>query len=285
MKCRCFPDKNYKSFFFNGKTIRIALDPKKEISELDYPEFYDVKITNKCDGKCPYCYMDSKPNKNHVEDLVEKIKSFFGKFDDNQKPFQVAYGGGEPTEHPDFEECLRASHELDIVPNYTTNGMFIRYGEDKVRSIIEATEKYSQGVAISCHPHLVEYWTKAAKLFVDKKVKLNFHIIISDKESCDDFRKIYNTWHKDVDYFVLLPYSDQGRGDAKENELDWDYLCSIMPDNVQQVAFGANFYPFLCKDRNKFKVSLYEPESMSKYLDMTNMKLYNSSFSVEEEEK
>lgn len=55
MKIRTFPEKNYKAIYFNGKTIRIALDPSKPIQELDFPEFLDVKLTGKCFGKCEYC--------------------------------------------------------------------------------------------------------------------------------------------------------------------------------------------------------------------------------------
>ena len=59
MKTRVFEDKNYKGIFINNKTIRIALDPDKEIQELDYPEFYDVKITPYCKGRCNYCFTEN----------------------------------------------------------------------------------------------------------------------------------------------------------------------------------------------------------------------------------
>lgn len=91
IRSRVFPDKNYKGIYFGNKTMRIALDPSKPILELDHPEFYDVKITDKCFGKCPYCYMDSKPKDSHANDIIGKINSFFGKMSENVKPFQVNY--------------------------------------------------------------------------------------------------------------------------------------------------------------------------------------------------
>ena len=48
MKIRIFPEKNYKAIFKDGKTLRIALDKSKPILDLDYPEFMDVKITDRC---------------------------------------------------------------------------------------------------------------------------------------------------------------------------------------------------------------------------------------------
>jgi len=83
-----------------------------------------------------------------------------------------------------------------------------------------------------------------------------------------------------IDYFVLLPYGNQGR--AENKEIDWEYLVTKLPDNQSQIAFGANFYPYLCNGGHNIKVSLYEPEIMSKFLDLKDMSLYTSSFNVDE---
>ena len=57
IKTRIFPEHNYKGIYINGKTIRIALDPKRPIDELLYPGFYDVSVTSYCEGNCPYCFL------------------------------------------------------------------------------------------------------------------------------------------------------------------------------------------------------------------------------------
>ena len=75
---------------------------------------------------------------------------------EEHRPYQVAIGGaGEPTLHPDFCEVLKTSRELDIMPNYTTNGMHL---SDK---ILYATKEYCGGVAVSTHKHLK--WGKAVE--------------------------------------------------------------------------------------------------------------------------
>lgn len=278
IKKREFVESNYRSIWFNGKTIRIAIDPKQPIKELEYPEFYDVKLTGKCEGKCPWCYMDSKESDEHYDNAVQKIKDYFEPMSENERPFQVALGGGEPTGHPDFIEILKTFDDLGIQPNYTTNGMFCESKD--IMDILTATKKYCGGVAVSCHPHLKKYWATAARLFSIEKIKLNFHIIISDKESIDEFVEIYNEWKDKVDYFVLLPYGNMGR--APHKEIDWEYLVKNLPEDQSKLAFGANFYPYLLNTEHSIKVSLYEPEIMSKFLDLKDMKLYPSSFSVEE---
>lgn len=282
MKVRTFADKNYKGIYFNGKTVRIALDPSKPISELDYPEFYDVKITSKCDGDCPYCYMDSKSDSPHAVGIVHKIHGFFGTMSDNEKPFQVAIGGGEPTMHPEFLESLSTFDALGITPNYTTNGIFAS-DPALCDDIIDSTKEYCGGVAVSCHEHLDLQWSYAAALFAEADIKLNFHLIISDKESIDRFVRIFEEWKERVEYFVLLPYGAQGRAVAKD--IEWEYLMEQCPDDHGQIAFGANFYTNLSSPSSIFDVSLYEPESMSKFLDLEDMKVYPSSFHLEAIEK
>lgn len=280
IKTRVFPEHNYKGIHLNGKTIRIALNPKKPIEELLYPEFYDVKVTPFCKGNCPYCYQNSTCESSHPKDIIKKFESFFGGLNENQKPFQIAFGGGEPTSHPDFCKLMRYSHDMGIIPNYTTNGMWVEYSEKEKESVLRVTKEFCGGVAVSTHPHLKKQWTKAVDFYLSKNIFTNLHIIIGDRKSIDEFNSIYRRYHGMVKYFVLLPLTAQGR--ATESFVDWEYFEKNVKGSPEDVAFGANFYPHLIKDPTRFKVSLYEPEIMSAYLDLENMKVYKSSFSNEE---
>jgi len=275
MKQRVFTDKNYKGIFINNKTIRIALNHDKEIQELDFPEFYDVKITPYCKGRCGYCYMDSRASNKHTENILEKLNNIFGNMSQNERPFTIAIGGGEPTSHPDFIDFIKAVDELGIVPNYTTNGMFVK--EYYKNNILEVTEKYCGGVAVSCHDHLEYYWKKAVKEFIKlENTEVNFHHVIYNRKSIDYFIDIFNEFKNDVDHFVLLPHIPQGR--ALKRSIDLDYLTDKV-DNHDKLAFGAGFYEFL-KTEKKYKVSLYTPELLSKFIDLETMMLYPSSFNL-----
>lgn len=276
IKTRVFPEHNYKGIHLNGKTLRIALDPSKPITELSYPEFYDVKVTPYCKGNCPYCYQDSKET-NHVPDAIKNFNEYFSKLTPNQKPFQIAFGGGEPTEYPLFMVLLQDCVKLGITPNYTTNGMWTRHSARVKKTILTITKKYCGGVAVSTHPHLKKYWKAATDLYLKEDIFTNLHVIISDKASIDDFMETYREYHGKVKYFVLLPLSSQGR--CKEAHIDWDYMVEALPQDCADIAFGANFYPYLCETPGRFPVSLYEPELMSKYLDLETMNVYPSSFS------
>lgn len=219
------------------------------------------------------CYMDSRANYKHTEDIIQKLNTIFEPMSQNERPFTIAIGGGEPTTAPQFCEFIKAVDELGIVPNYTTNGMFInkKYKQD----ILNITEKFCGGVAVSTHPHLIQWWYPAVKeLLKLKNTEINFHHIISDRKSIDYFIDIFDEFKNDINHFVLLPYIPQGR--AIEKSIDLNYLSEKI-DNHDKLAFGAGFYNYL-KQQNKFKVSLYEPELLSKFIDLKNMTLYPSSF-------
>lgn len=277
MKTRILTECNYKAIHLNGKTIRIALDPKKEIKELTYPEFWDVKVTSRCNGNCKYCYQSSLPEADINYNIVVKFVQYFSQFNDNQKPFQIAFGGGEPTLHPYFVDLLQACYNRGITPNYTTNGMWVT---NNATNILKATIEYCGGVAVSAHPHLEKYWREAVKLYLENGVHTNLHVIIGDTNSIDIFNKIYQEYTGKVKYFVLLPLSNQGRSTTCFN--NWEYLKNSINGSPRDIAFGANFHPYLAKDHKRFPVSIYDPESMSAYLDLETMKVYKSSFSTEE---
>ncbi len=276
IKSRKQPSSNYSAVFVDGMTLRIPLDANKPITELAWPEFYDVGINSFCAAACPFCYTDAKKSGVHFSNIVDKINDFFGKMTPNQRPYQVALGGsGESTSHPEFLNVLKAFADLGIVPNYTTNAMHMS------EELIEATIKYCGGVAISLHPHLEKVWRKALKVYAERKIRTNVHVIISDKKSIDDFKRIFDEFKDNVEYFVLLPYMVTGR--APNVPIDYDYFATVLETIKDQskLAFGSNFYRFLKSGKSNVKVSLYPPEIMSKYLIMDDkMQLFNNSFEM-----
>jgi len=147
IRTRIEPSANYRSVFLNGKTIRMPIDPAKPVTELRFPEFYDIGINTRCYGGChKYCYTSAVSNGVNFPNVERHIESFFGNMTQNQRPFQVAIGAsGEATLHDRFCEVLRLFKDLGIVPNYTTNAMHM------TDEVMEATKQYCGGVAITLH--------------------------------------------------------------------------------------------------------------------------------------
>ena len=58
---------------------------------------------------------------------------------------QVALGGGNPNQHPDFIQIIKMTRELGIIPSYTTNGKGL------TEKILKASQKFCGAVAVSLY--------------------------------------------------------------------------------------------------------------------------------------
>lgn len=267
----------YKAFFTNSyKTVRLT-----DGHPLT-PELEDVAINAKCYANCTYCYTSAVKEGMNFTNVIEKADEVWGRLSLNDRPFQIAIGGaGEPTLHPDFISFIKKVKQLDIVPNYTTNGMHLN------DSILEATEMYCGGVALSYHPHIKPVYTKAMSQLSSIKTKLNTHVIISDDTSFNDLLEIVDKYNA-IDYFVLLPYQAVGR--AKEINVipTWDklfnWIASLETKLQNKFAFGALFYNYIISKAIPFKMSIYNPDVYSGYRLMNeNYKtVYRSSYDLTE---
>lgn len=222
------------------------------------------------------CYQDSTPNVPHTENVVEKIKAFFGSIPFDLRPFQVAIGGGEPVSHPDFPEVLKTFDSLGIMPNYTTNGTWIS------DEILDISAKLCGGVAISAHPHLKHIWSENVSRFNQRDIMLCLHHVISDERSVDRFLAEMKEWGDRITYHVLLPLSETGRSKTRITAAPYLFsnLKLLNDSDLHKCAFGALFYDDLLEE--KLPVSIYEPEAFSRYLDLSDMKCYLSSFDLTE---
>lgn len=273
MRIRIDKDANYKAIFSKGKTIRQRIDSKLPITIPKFAEIEDVAINNKCFANCSYCYTSATKKGINFENIVEKAKNVWGSLDINNRPFQIAIGGaGESTIHPDWIEFVRTVKDLGIVPNYTTNGMHL--SED----ILNATERYCGGVAISYHPHIKNVFHQAIKKFSSIKTRLNIHLIIGSKESLIDAQTIYETYKDNIEYFVMLPYQAQGRGKQIEVDENWkqmfNWIDSLSSDRHKQFAFGALFYEWMLNNGVPLNIDIYEPEIYSGY------RIFNESYKL-----
>ena len=207
------------------------------------PETVDISITDKCGFGCVYCYQDSRPRRLHApKSLVEKVIKGF-----DEPPYQIAIGGGEPTEHPDLPEILYRAKELGTVPNYTTNG-------DKLHpAIVEATNAVCGGVAMTFHAFKGLDWFVEHYLALKKalKVQVNVHVI-ADKNVATNIRALLSRPELGELRLVLLAYyPDVGRaimdGLMTKQVYMRDFPLVIMEaqEAGYQVAFSEGLLPFV----------------------------------------
>lgn len=283
MRIRILPDCNYKAIFSNGKTLRMKLDANKLFYPQLKPELEDVAINDKCFAACPYCYVSAKSVGVNFTDVERKIRDVYGRLDIKERPFQVAIGGaGEPTLHPNFESILETFSELEIVPNYTTNGMHL------TQKILDYTKKYCGGVAVSYHRRITQYFYSALTRYIESDIKTSVHFIIGEPGSADEFCRLYEeVSHLNLYYFVILPYQVAGRAMKIDAEVEWIKLFGFIKSMKlkNRLAFGALFYDFFKRRPDLIEgldLDITEPEVFSGYriMDDTYKILRISSYNL-----
>lgn len=113
---------NYNVHIFeDGTKVR---ENKLDFFKPEFPESFDLKITNKCDRGCLYCHENSIVNGKHGDILNLP-------FIDSMHPYtEIAIGGGNPLEHPDLYKFLELCKEKQFIPSMTVNQFhFMKYKE------------------------------------------------------------------------------------------------------------------------------------------------------------
>ncbi len=207
MVLRRFPKQRYTAMFnpHSGFFARVEDIGAPEPFWAEHgPELLDVAITNWCDRGCLLCYRNSDEFGRHmaVADYREVMRQAY-----EMHAFQVALGGGNPNQHPNFGDILRLTREeFGIVPNYTTSGRGL------TDEVVEATRRYCGAVAVSAYAPYQETAEAVAKL-TDSGVTTNVHFILTSRSA-----ETAITWfHSPPDFLaranavVFLNYKPAGR--------------------------------------------------------------------------
>ena len=110
--------------------------------------------------------------------------------------------------------------------------------------------------------------------------KVMIHHLISNKTSVNDFAFQAMNYGNDIHYHVLLPLMKHGRSTEGLEEGVFEYLQdTILAQDIKNVAFGANFYPYL--EHSKLPVDTYPQEAYSKNVILNNKVIITpSSFNL-----
>ena len=276
IKVRALKDYNYRAMWMNLKTIRFG-ESINDIVELppSLSEFYDVGITTRCNAECPFCYVSASHKGIDFPNICKVWEEWMKQYPTKEykgikyslKPFQIAIGStGEPTIHPQFTKFLETVYNTDVVPNYTTNGIILSDTKDPwCQEILEATQNFVGGVAVSFGNQLLRFRALKAiyNLLKYGECKVMIHHLISDRKSVEDFIVANRDFGSDIHYHVLLPLMKHGRSSKGLEDGVFEYMQDeIIKNNITNVAFGANFYPYL--EHSKLPVSVYPQEAYSK---------------------
>ena len=224
-----------------GKTIR------ENPRFAPVPELADISISNHCTKGCSFCYRDSKKNQEWMS--VEDYRSVLDGMNHPEygNVFQVALGGGEPLEHPDFLAIIDETVKRGIVPNFTTNGVHLtericNYIQGKVGAVALSTASVN------------EIDRSKVDMLRQFSIRTNIHYVLSAEnivEATDIAEGKYNKQLDGVNAVIFLTYKPAGRGSAegiiKRGELYNAFMRTVKKNRMDKpkLGFDACFVPML----------------------------------------
>lgn len=224
----------------SGNKIRYTPDFLASVKnrKADTPELVDIKITDYCAFGCSFCYQGSTPKGKHsslkdFKKLIDKLVEL--------KVFEVAIGGGEPTEHPDFAKMLKYTRSKGIIPNFTTRSTkwLDTPLEDTVRDNVGA-------FAVSCDnfKDFKEKFDrlqsrKAGDIYREVSSIVSFQFI-AGVTAIEELEKVIA--HRGSNYYKLslVGYKTTGRA-TKAVKLDGEKLYKLLQERFNNVSVDVSF--------------------------------------------
>ena len=95
------------------------------------PLYVDIKITDRCNLKCPYCksykFMEKEMNKATILKIIDELNRL--------GTAVISINGGEPWAREDFEQILQYIIKKNIYVVVKTNGTFLIQKKDSLKGI------------------------------------------------------------------------------------------------------------------------------------------------------
>ena len=261
-----------------GAKIRLTFrDDAPPYERSTDPELVDLKITDRCNSRCGFCYQGSSPDGKHATfENVEAILRHLGE----RKVFEVAIGGGEPLLHPQLIDILHTARQCGIVPNLTTRQVQWMEKDDDIRRAVEAccgafgistldpndirkiaawNEQHRDGPCGVLHIPLGCYAPEVVMAALDTAFSRRVGV-------------------------VLLGYKAVGRGKSFE-PFDQDWALDYVRKAPSRVSIDTVLADRWRKRLEEMMISpIYLPQDegkFSKYIDAVEMKSGDSSYSGE----
>lgn len=206
---RNYPAQHYRTLFDQRSGFFVRKEDEgfpEPTWAAEGPELIDLSITSYCQKECSFCYRGANSNTykhlsmKEVRSVIEQAAKC--------GTLQIALGGGNPNQHPEFVEILRLIRENGIVPSYTTNG------DGLTDEVLQATAEYCGSMAVSIYPPFVESFYR--QLIIDIAsfgIKVNLHAILRI-----DYLDLWTKWlmkppafFEHVNAIIFLNYKPIGK--------------------------------------------------------------------------
>jgi hypothetical protein len=189
--------------------------------------------------------------------------------------FEVALGGGEPTDHPDFINIVQDFRTAGIVPNFTTKSL------GYVKRNWQRLENYVGAFAFSCEK-AADVASAAKSLAAIPRDRVNLHYVMG-LEPAEGYVAFLRAAHQHNFRVTLLGYKTVGRGIevVPHDYSDWITLTRMLvaigkcPTLSIDTPLAAQYANALPVPRHAFHT---KEGFVSAYIDAVQMGMSASSF-------
>lgn len=258
-----------------GKFIRHGFEEKEPFWNLTGPELLDISITNYCERACDFCYRSSNQHGKFLaiidyKSILQQAKAL--------GTLQIALGGGNPNQHPEFVKILELTRKYGIIPSYTTNG------QGMTEEIYIASKKYCGAIAVSWYSPYDDA-LEVIKKCEQYKIKVNIHFMLS-RETVNDAIRFLDE-QKDIlstiNAIVFLNYKpihSSAELSLKNSEKISEFFDRVLDVRECKVGFDSCMISFLTTIRDGFfeeTVEYCEAARFSAFIS-EELKMYPCSF-------
>lgn len=240
---RNYPDSDYVVLFdkSSGAFLRLGQSEESPFYNAKAPELLDISITNYCERNCSFCYRSSNINGKHmdIEEYIRLVKEA-----QQLGVLQIALGGGNPNQHPDFIDILRVTRKHSIIPSYTTNG------QGMSDEIYKATKEYCGALAVSWYPPYIDALNVIEKSN-ENNIRINIHFMLNQSTIKDAILLLHNeSIIKRVNAVVFLNYKPiRSSLDLclKDDTILNEFLNAVKETRYCKIGFDSCMISFLTK--------------------------------------
>lgn len=188
---------HHVKIYNDGTKIKETIDPNADHFTYDFPENFDIKITDQCDGGCQYCHENSTINGKHgdLRALEPMIKTLHA-------GTECAVGGGNALAHPDLIWFLETLKSQGVIANITINQRHLKPYKDLICKLVN--ENLVHGIGIS----LTDAHNKDDFKFIDS---LGLNVVIHTIAGILNKKDLVAISGRKV---LILGYKDLRRGHA-----------------------------------------------------------------------
>lgn len=194
-----------------------------------FAENCDVKITDKCDGGCPFCYEGCTVNGNHAK-LMNPDGTPYWKFMETLHPYtELALNGNDLT-HPELIDFLKFLKKKKVIANLTVNQKHFKRHRGLLEKLIHDKLIYGLGISLD------DSTDKDMFEFASTHQNVVIHTIAGILTQLDiDYMKDYPDLK-----ILILGYKNIGRGIAYQVNNDFavnnqiKFLKSCLPELIKE---------------------------------------------------